>query len=101
MLEWIKVGHFGEWEGYEDGTLIYRVQRYDDQPDWEWIYCPGDEYSDDLYLTTEEAKAAAEAHHKKNSFEIDWSDFEPLSLEEIDEILGDRLYDERKEEGLF
>lgn len=93
-MEWYKEN--GKYLGFIDGTYLYRVA--EDENGWYWEFVPEMEGMDG-YDTAEEAmadaKADAEAHEWKDCEE------EGYTLEEINEILGDRLYDERKEEGLF
>lgn len=103
MLKWEKDinGYNGHWMGgyigFDDDCPLYRVG--EDGDGW---------YYDNLaelvtiegYDTAEEAKAAAEADYKFYE-NLGTKEEKGYTLEEIDEILGDRLYDERKEEGLF
>lgn len=93
-MEWYKEN--GKYLGFIDGTYLYRVA--EDENGWYWEFVPEMEGMDG-YDTPEEAMADAEADAKAH----EWEDCEEegYTLEEINEILGDRLYDERKEEGLF
>ena len=112
MLRWEKDinGYNGNWMGgyigFDDGEVYYYVTEDYEDGGWFYIFYRG---KDDLdgtadkatYVTAEAAMEAAAEHYKTHNFEPDLKDLEPYTLEEIDEILGDRLYDERKEEGLF
>lgn len=100
MLRWEKDinGYNGHWMGgyigFDDDCPLYKVG--EDDNGWYYEYLP-DADGMDGYDTAEEAKAAAEFEFTANQIKVDWESEEPLSLEDIDEILGDMLYDERKE----
>ena len=103
MLKWEKDinGYNGHWMGgyigFDDGCPLYKVG--EDDSGWYYEYLP-DADGIEGYDTAEEAKAAAEADYKFYE-NLGTKEEKGYTLEEIDEILGDRLYDERKEEGLF
>lgn len=100
MLRWEKDinGYNGHWMGgyigFDDDCPLYKVG--EDDNGWYYEYLP-DADGMDGYDTAEEAKAAAEFEFTANQIEVDWESEEPLSPEDIEEILGDMLYDERKE----
>ena len=99
MLKWyISKENANRWEGYEDDTLLYTVT-FDDVDAWEWIYLPGD-YGMHGYDLEDEAMEDAEADYKKHHLSKREEEEEPgLTPEEIDEILGDILYEEARDEG--
>lgn len=91
----------GKHLGFDDGTYVYRVA--EDENGWYYEHIMTQDGFDG-YDTAEEAKAAAEEDYAQ--YETDMRhllevDGEPLNLEEIEEILGDMLYDERKENELM
>lgn len=98
MLKWyICKNNALVWEGYDDGDLRYRVY-YADATGWCWEDVPCWEGGED-YETEAEAMTAAEAHYRERLEQEDKLliiDLE-ISLEEVDEILGDMLADERRE----
>ena len=86
----------GKHLGFIDGTYLYRVAK--DENGWYWEFIL-DMDGMDGYDTAEEAMADAEADARAHDLEE--NEITACTLEEINEILGDRLYEERKEEGLF
>lgn len=91
----------GKHLGFDDDTYTYRVA--EDENGWYYEHIMTQDGFDG-YETAEEAMAAAEVDYAQ--YEADMRrllelDDEPLSYEEAMEVLGDMLYDERKEEGLF
>lgn len=98
MLKWyICKNNDLVWEGYDDGDLRYRVF-YVSAVGWCWEDVPNWE-GGESYDTEEEAMTAAEKHYAKRLEQEDkllMIDLE-ISLEEVDEILGDILYEEAKE----
>lgn len=107
MLKWEKDinGYNGNWMGgyigFEDDCPLYRVGRDDNGWYYEFL-AAADGF--DGYESAEEARAAAEADYEADLASISQmfeEEEEGYTPEEINEILGDRLYDERKEEGLF
>ena len=96
MLKWQEENN--RHLGFDDDTLIYIVD-YDPEEGWRWLNVfEGFGIFD--YIDAEEAKAGAEndyAEYPPNLTE----DNEPyLTPEEIYEILGDRLYEERRDARL-
>lgn len=82
----------------ENGKAEYEVGM--DEYGWYWIHkdtCDGF----DGYDTAEEAQTDAEADWVYHKDEEDEDEDEGYTTEELNEILGDRLYEERKEQGLF
>lgn len=99
MLKWYEEN--GKHLGFDDDTYVYRVA--EDENGWYYEHIMTQDGFDG-YDTAEEAKAAAEEDYAQ--YETDMRhllevDDEPLNLEEIEEILGDMLYDERKENELM
>ena len=97
MLKWyISKENALRWEGYADDVLLYTVT-FDEVDAWEWINLT-EAYGFHGYDTEDEAMDRAEADYKKHLPKVDE---EALSYtpEELDAILGDILYEERKEEG--
>ena len=90
----------GGYIGFDDDCPLYRVGRDDNGWYYEFL-AAADGF--DGYETAEEAMEAAEVDYAqyeadmRHLLEID----EPLSYEEAMEVLGDMMYDERKEAGLF
>lgn len=95
---WIFEG--GKWLAFADGTFVYRVWLNNDG--WNWEEALGWEGGYN-YDTAEEAKAAAEEHFKKRLQAEEWLEMNDPNLgytqEELDEILGDILYEEARDEG--
>ena len=108
MLKWEKSinGYNGNWTGayigFDDDCPLYRVGR--DDNGWYYEYLPSADGMDG-YDSVEEAKSAAEKDYEEDNARIlsimADDDDQLLTPEELDEIYGDRLHDERKEEGLF
>ena len=102
MLKWyICKNNNLVWEGYDDGDLRYRVY-YTDAAGWCWEDVPEWEGGED-YDTEDEAMTAAEAHYRKRLEQEEKMllvDLE-MSLEEVQEVLEEMLYEERKEKALF
>lgn len=98
MLKWYEEN--GKHLGFDDGTYVYRVA--EDENGWYYEHIMTQDGMDG-YDTAEEAMTAAEVDYTQyeadthHLLELD----EPLSYEEAMKILGDMLYDERKEAGLF
>lgn len=97
-MEWYEEN--GKHLGFIDGTFLYRVAK--DENGWYWEFVP-DMDGFDGYNTAEEAMADAMADANEHGWleESEEKEEEPLSYEEAMEVLGDMMYDERKEEGLF
>jgi hypothetical protein len=99
MLKWYEEN--GKHLGFDDDTYVYRVA--EDGNGWYYEHIMTQDGMDG-YETAEEAMAAAEVDYAQ--YEADMRhllelDDEPLNYEEAMEVLGNMLYDERKEEGLF
>ena len=98
MLTWEREKDF--WEASDGETRPYRVL-HTEEDGWEYQYLLDGSLDGDYgFNTAEEAMAAAEADYKFHE-NLGTEEKRGYTLEEIDEILGDRLYEERKEEGLF
>lgn len=97
MITWVKDNN--RYLGFDDGTLVYRVFNEGTGFGWEWENIP--EWSGmDGYDTAEQAMDAAEADHAEYEAEYEDLDLEMSEAERL-EILGDLLYEEAKEAGLF
>ena len=99
MLTWYEEN--GKHLGFYDDAYTYRVA--EDENGWYYEHIMTQDGFDG-YETAEEAMEAAEADYTQ--YEADMRhlleiDDEPLSYEEAMEVLGDMMYDERKEAGLF
>lgn len=94
MIDW-RLEKNGHWLGFVDGDYLYTVYAEDDG--WVWEYVPDYEGACDLLETPEEAKAGAEADYLRQ--EANWSKYD--QLEEDMAILGDILFEERRDEGLL
>lgn len=101
MLNWKKDinGYNGHWMGgyigFDDDCPLYKVG--EDDEGWYYEYLPescGESGFDDH----QEAMAAAEFEFIAKQFKTSEAEDEPLTLEEIDEILGDILYEETRDE---
>lgn len=98
MLKWQK--EKDRYLGFDDGHFYYRV--FETPEGWMWETADSWEGACD-FETAEEAMQDAEKQHtarleleeKLMLIGLD------ISLEEIEEILGDELFEERKENELF
>lgn len=81
--------------GFVDGDYLYVVYPYD--KGWMWEYVPDYEGAYEVLETMEEAMAEAEADNER--LEAEWSEAEQFEADM--EILGDRLYEERRDMGLL
>ena len=98
MLKWyISKENVNRWEGYEDNTLLYTVT-FDDVDAWEWIYLP-EGCGFHGYDTENEAKSEAEADYRKNHQPTVDEEEPGYTLEEIEEIIAEAVYEEGKAEG--
>lgn len=99
MLNWTKEKN-GHWLGFCDGDFLYRV--FETPEGWMWEDSQSYEGESD-FETEQQAMIAAAVHfNKRLAMEERIADVDlEISLEEIDEILGDMLYEERKENELF
>ena len=104
MLTWHKDinGYNGNWMGgyigFDDDCPLYKVS--EDDSGWYYEYLP-DADGMDGYDTAEEAMAAAEFEFTSKQIDIDWDSLEPPTREELEEILGDMLYEERRDARLW
>lgn len=99
MLNWIKEKN-GHWLGFYDGDFLYRV--FETPEGWMWEDSQSYEGECD-FETERQAMIAAAEHFNKRLALDEWLmdiDLE-ISLEEMEEILGDMLFEEAKEAGLF
>ena len=98
MLKWYFEN--GKWLGFCDGDLAYRV--FETPEGWMWEDSQSWEGECDFETERQAMNAAAEHFNKRLAMEerLDDIDLE-LSLEEIEEILGDILYEERRDAKLF
>ena len=103
MLRWEKDinGYTGHWMGgyigFDDDCPLYKVG--EDENGWYYEYLP-DADGMDGFDTAEEAMAEAEFEYTANQIDLDWEEEEPLTVEEMEEILGDILFEERREARL-
>lgn len=98
MLRWEEENK-GVWFGY-DKNDEHRYTVAKDENGWYFEFLR-DTDGFDGYDTCEEAKADAEADWRYHESTEDTEEEKGFSYEEAMEVLGDMLYDERKEEGLF
>ena len=99
MLNWTKEKN-GHWLGFCDGDFLYRV--FETPEGWMWEDSQSYEGESDFETERQAMNAAAEHFSKRLAMEERIADVDlGISLEEIDEILGDMLYEERKEDELF
>lgn len=94
MIEWEK-GKNNRLLGFVDGDYLYVVYPHEDG--WTWEYVPDYEGAYEVLETMEEAMAEAEADNERR--EAEWSEAEQFELDM--EILGDILYEERRDMGLL
>lgn len=101
MLKWEKDinGYNGHWMGgyvgFDDDCPLYKVG--EDDEGWYYEHLP-EAWSESGYDTHQEAMAAAEFEFIAKQLRTSEAEDEPLTLEEIDEILGDILYEETRDE---
>ena len=98
MLKWQEEN--GKHLGFCDGDFLYRV--FETPEGWMWETADSWEGECD-FETANEAMLAAQKHfNERLAMEERLADIDlGISLEEIEEILGDILYEERKENELF
>lgn len=100
MLKWEKDinGYNGHWMGgyigFDDDCPLYKVG--EDESGWYYEYLP-DVDGMDGYDIAEEAMTDAEKDYEAHNFEIDWEDFEPLDLEDLEDAYWDAVVHERME----
>ena len=85
----------GKYLGFIDGTFLYKVAK--DKNGWYWEYVP-DMDGFDGYDIAEEAMAEAEADARVHEWEDDENT--TYTLEEVEEILGDMIFEARREEQM-
>jgi hypothetical protein len=96
MLNWREEN--GKHLGFDDDTLMYIID-YDTAEGWRWVDVFEGWGACD-YADAEDAKAGAEDDYAKYPKDLT-EDGEPFpTLEELDEILGDILCEERREAQL-
>lgn len=99
MLNWTKEKN-GHWLGFCDGDFLYRV--FETPEGWMWEDSQSYEGECDFETERQAMNAAAEHFNKRLAMEERLADIDlEISLEEIEEILGDMLYEEAKEAELF
>ena len=112
MLRWEKDinGYTGHWTGgyigFEDDCPLYRVGPWDNG--WYYDYLPWDDmngHTVEEFKSAEEAMKAAEEYHATLpcSKSLTAEDFEPLSIEDLEDAHWDEVAHERMEiaKGLF
>lgn len=95
MLTWYEEN--GKWLGFDDDYFAYRVAQ--DKNGW-YFEEVQDQDGADGYDTAQEAMEAAEADFQAHQWDYDDEEEEPLTIEEMEEILGDILFEERREARL-
>lgn len=101
MLKWEKDinGYNGHWMGgyvgFDDGCPLYKVG--EDDEGWYYEYLP-ESCGESGFDAYQEAMAAAEFEFIAKQIKFEGTEDEPLTLEEIDGILGDILYEETRDE---
>ena len=100
LLNWIKEND--KHLGFCDGHFLYRVSKTSQG----WLWETADGWEGECEFETEsQAMIAAQEHFNKRLAMEEWLEMNDPNLgytqEEIDEILGDMLYEERKEKELF
>jgi hypothetical protein len=99
MLNWTKEKN-GHWVGFCDGDFLYRV--FETPEGWMWEDSQSYEGECDFETERQAMNAAAEHFNKRLAMEERLADIDlETSLGEVLEILGDMLYEERKENKLF
>lgn len=93
MLTWYEEN--GKWLGFDDDCFSYRVAQDGDGWYFEEIQ---DQDGMDGYDTAQEAMEAAEADFQTHHRDYGEEDDEPLSYEEAMEVLGDILYEARRDD---
>ena len=93
MLTWYEEN--GKWLGFDDDCFSYRVAQ--DENGWYFEEVQNRDGMDG-YDTAQEAMEAAEADFQAHQWEHDEEDEEPLSYEEAMEVLGDILYEARRDD---
>ena len=98
MLTWIKEN--GKHLGFDDGDFLYRV--FETPEGWMWETSDAWEGECD-FETAEQAMIAAQLDWNKKLEQLDKIDLIDLemSLQDLEEILGDILFEEYREAGLL
>ena len=101
MLRWEKGNN--KWLGFDDDTVLYYVEPdCDDPTKWQWVTVDPNGYGTYAYDTAEEAMKEADEDWAENQIIVGGEDDDPIfTAEELEEIYGDRLYDECKENELM
>ena len=96
MLNWTKEKN-GHWVGFYDGDFLYRV--FETPEGWMWEDSQSWEGECDFETEQQAMIAAAEHFNKRLEMEDRIAEIDlEISLEEIDEILGDILYEETRDQ---
>ena len=96
MLNWTKEKN-GHWVGFCDGDFLYHV--FETPEGWMWE--DSQSWEGEYGFETEQQAMIAAAEHFSKRLEMEdrLADIDlEISLEEIDEILGDILYEETRDE---
>jgi hypothetical protein len=100
MLNWQEEN--GRYLGFCDGEFLYRVS--ETSKGWIWETADGWEGECD-FETDAQAREAAQKHFNKRLAMEEWLEMNDpnlgYTLEELNEILGDMLCEEHKENELF
>jgi hypothetical protein len=98
MLKWYLENK--KWLGFCDGDFLYRV--FETPEGWMWEDSQSYEGECDFETERQAMNAAAKHFSKRLAMEERLADIDlEISLEEIEEILGDMLHEERKENKLL
>lgn len=97
MLKWYEEN--GNHLGFDDDTLLYIVD-HDEVEGWRWLDIFGGWCTYD-YANAEEAKAGAESDSERFPKVLTEDDESFLTPEELEEILGDMLYQERIDARMY
>lgn len=99
MLNWAKEKN-GHWLGFCDGDFLYRV--FETPEGWMWEDSQSYEGECDFETERQAMIAAAEHFNKRLALDERLRDIDlEISLEEMEEILDDAAFEERKEQELF
>ena len=93
MLTWYEEN--GKWLGFEDGALAYVVYKTSDG----WAF--EDVFELEIHEGAESAEQAMEYAEEDYEEKHPWANYEddePLSYEEAMEVLGDILYEARRDD---
>ena len=99
MLNWTKEKN-GHWLGFCDGDFLYRV--FETPEGWMWEDSQSYEGECDFETERQAMNAAAEHFNKRLALDEWLMDIDlEISLEEMEEILGDMLFEEAIEAEMF